>query len=149
MGWTDSHLHHFIINDEFYGAPEDDKFGDMGIKNEARYKLNQFVSREGFRFRYEYDFGDSWLHDPVVEKILPAEAGVQYPICAAGKRACPPEDVGGVWGYDDFLEAISNPDHPERKEMLEWIGADFDPEFFDMDDVNLGLRQFAARARMK
>lgn len=140
MGWTNSHLHHFIINDEFYGEPMDDEFGDMGTKNEARYKLNQLVSGKGFRFRYEYDFGDSWLHDLVVEKILPAEKGAQYPVCIAGKRACPPEDVGGVWGYEDFLEAISNPKHPEHKEMLEWAGGEFDPERFDLDEVNEGLR---------
>ncbi|MEW5939286.1 MAG: plasmid pRiA4b ORF-3 family protein, partial [Chloroflexota bacterium] len=139
MGWTNSHLHHFIIDGEYYSEPFDDEFG-METKNEAHYKLSQFVGGEGFKFRYEYDFGDSWMHDLIVEKILPAEKGVYYPVCIKGKRACPPEDVGGVWGYDDFLEAIANPNHPERKEMLEWIGADFDPERFDLDEINERLR---------
>ena len=147
MGWTNSHLHQFIIDDEYYGDPEDDEMGDM--KNEKRYRLNQFVRRKGFKFIYEYDFGDSWEHIILVEAILPIQKGAQYPICLEGKRACPPEDVGGVWGYEEFLEVISNPKHPEHEEMLEWVGEDFDPEFFDIEDANLGLRQFASRARMK
>lgn len=148
MGWEGYHLHMFDINGQIYGDPEDDETGLMETKNEARFKLNRLVGREGFKFRYEYDFGDGWSHNLLVEKILPAEEEALYPLCIKGKRACPPEDVGGVWGYDDFLEAIANPNHPERKEMLEWIGADFDPEFFDMDDVNERLRNYAARARM-
>jgi len=140
MGWMNCHLHHFIINDEFYGSPEGDAFGDMGTKNEARYMLNQFVNREGFRFRYEYDFGDGWLHGLIVEKILPAEKGVNHPLCIAGKRACPPEDVGGVWGYEDFLKTISNPEHPEYAEMREWVGGDFEPERFNLNAVNAGLQ---------
>ena len=139
MGWTNSHLHHFIIDDEFYGMPLDDDFGDMRTKDETRFKLNQLVSGKGFKFGYEYDFGDSWEHDLVIEKILPAEKGARYPICVAGKRACPPEDVGGIWGYEDFLKAISDPKHPEHAEMREWIGSDFDPERFNLNAVNAGL----------
>lgn len=140
MGWTDSHLHHYIINGEFYGAPEDDEFGDLHIKDESRYKLNQIVNRAGFKLRYEYDFGDSWEHDLVVEKILPAEGGVRYPVCVAGKRACPPEDVGGVWGYEDFLNIIANPKHDEHEDTMMWVGGSFDPEKFSMDEVNKALR---------
>jgi len=140
MGWTDSHLHMFTVNEEIYGDPEDDETGEIGTKNERWYRLNQFVNREGFKFRYEYDFGDSWLHDLVVEKVIPAEKGTQYPVCIKGKRACPPEDVGGVWGYDDFLEAITNPKHPEHDGYLEWVSGEFDPEAFDLDGVNEALR---------
>lgn len=140
MGWMNSHLHHFIIDGQFYGEPPDDEFGIMETKDETRFKLNQFVSRAGFKFRYEYDFGDSWLHDLVVEKILPAEKGAQYPVCIAGKRACPPEDVGGVWGYEDFLKTISNPKNLEHNEMMEWVGGDFDPERFNLIAVNAGLQ---------
>lgn len=147
MGWTNSHLHHFIINQEFYGEPPDDEFGIMETKDETRFKLNQLVSRSGSKFRYEYDFGDSWLHDLVVEKILPAEKGAQYPVCIAGKRACPPEDVGGVWGYANFLKIISNPNHLEHNEMMVWVGGDFDPERFNLNAVNAGLRH-PRRARM-
>ena len=109
MGWTDSHLHMFNVNGQIYGDPEDDETGMMGTKKETCYRLDQFVRSEGFKFRYEYDFGDSWDHILLVEKILPAEKGKHYPLCIAGKRACPPEDVGGVWGYGDFLQAISDP----------------------------------------
>jgi hypothetical protein len=141
MGWTDSHLHQFIVGDTYFGEPHPD-YRDMGMdmRDEKRIKVHQIVRGEKFRFRYEYDFGDSWVHELLVEKILPPEPGVRYPICLKGKRACPPEDVGGVWGYDDFLEAISNPNHPEHDSMLEWVGDEFDPEAFDLDEVNEALR---------
>jgi hypothetical protein len=139
MGWTNSHLHQFIIDDEYYG--ED-------LKNEKRYRLNQFVERKGIKFIYEYDFGDGWEHTVHVEAILPVEKGKQYPVCLEGKRACPLEDIGGVDGYDDLLKIFRDPKHPEHNDMLEEFGDDFDPEFFDMEDVNLGLRKYAARARM-
>ncbi|MDO9300724.1 MAG: plasmid pRiA4b ORF-3 family protein, partial [Anaerolineales bacterium] len=144
MGWTDYHLHMFTINGQIYGDPQDDEYGDMGTKNESRFKLNQLVGREGFKFRYEYDFGDSWLHDLVVEKILPADpstgsGGAHYPVCVAGKRACPPEDSGGVWGYKEILEARTNPKHPQHREYKEWIGENFDPERFDLNEVNESL----------
>ena len=145
MGWADYHLHMFIINGQIYGDPEDDEFGDMGTKNESRFKLNQLVGREGFKFRYEYDFGDSWLHDLLVEKILPAEKNTHYPVCVAGKRACPPEDSGGVGGYEEILEAKTNPKHPQHREYKEWIGENFDPEHFDLDEVNKVLHHPRSR----
>jgi hypothetical protein len=148
MSWTNSHLHQFIINDEFYGELEEEDGYSKELKNEKRHRLNQFVTRKGFKFIYEYDFGDSWEHVIHVEAILPVEKGKQYPVCLEGKRACPPEDIGGVWGYDDFLKAFADPKHPEHDDIMEELGEDFDPEFFDMEDVNLGLRQYAARARM-
>lgn len=140
MGWWDYHLHQFTIDGEEYGDPSYDDFGDMGIKNEKKYRLKQFVQSEGFKFRYEYDFGDSWLHDLLVEKIIPKEKGVDYPVCIKGKGACPPEDVGGVWGYADFLEAIANPEHDEHDSYLEWIGGAFDPAAFDLDEIKERLR---------
>ena len=148
MGWTNSHLHQFIIDDEYYGEPDEEDGYSEELKNEKRYRLNQFVARKGFKFIYEYDFGDSWEHTVHVEAILPVQKGAQYPVCLKGKRACPPEDVGGVWGYDDLLKAFADPKHPEHDDIVEELGEDFDPEFFDMEDVNLGLCQFAARARM-
>lgn len=145
MGWQDYHLHMFTVDGQIYGDPEDDEYGDLGTKNETRFKLYQVLGREGSRFRYEYDFGDSWEHELIVEKILPADPStssgrMRYPLCVAGKRACPPEDVGGVWGYQTFLEAIDDPEHPEHDEYLEWIGGEFDPEHFDLDEVNDRLR---------
>ncbi len=140
MDWAGYHLHMFTINGQIYGDPEDDETGELGTKNETRFKLNQLVGREGFKFRYEYDFGDGWLHELLIEKILLAEEGMRYPVCVAGKNACPPEDVGGIGGYGNFLEAMANPRHPEHKEFMEWIGGKFDPERFDLGEVNDGLR---------
>lgn len=141
MGWTDSHLHQFIAGGVYYGEPHPD-YRDMGLemRNEKRVKLNQLIPGEKFKFIYEYDFGDSWQHELLVEKILLPEPGGRYPRCIKGKRACPPEDVGGVWGYDDFLAAISDPNHPEHEDMLQWVGGEFDPEAFDLDEVNEALR---------
>ena len=82
----------------------------------------------------------SWEHVLLVEKVLPMEPGHQYPVCIKGKRACPPEDVGGIWGYDTFLEAIQNPDHSEHEMYVEWIGGEFDPGAFDLDEINAALR---------
>jgi hypothetical protein len=101
--------------------------------------LQQVVSRVKDKLIYEYDFGDSWEHELLVEKILPLEAGKHYPICLTGKRACPPEDCGGIWGYASLLAAIRDPEHPEHDEMVEWGGDEFDPEAFDLDEVNREL----------
>jgi hypothetical protein len=94
--------------------------------------VKPYVAPENRAFLYEYDFGDSWEHEIVVEKVLPAVEGIRYPICIAGKRACPPEDCGGVGGYERMLDIIANPKHEEHAEMLEWLGGSFDPEAFDL-----------------
>ena len=83
----------------------------------------------------------SWEHEVVLEKIVEAEARAHYPRCVAGENACPPEDVGGVWGYVDFLQAINNPEHNQHEEFLEWVGGEFDPEKFDLDAVNELLKK--------
>jgi len=140
MGWEDYHLHMFTVGGSIYGDPADDEYGDLGTIDEANYKLSQVIHIDGQRFSYEYDFGDSWDHTLLVEKILPPEEGVRYPVCLKGKRACPPEDVGGVWGYKNFLDAIRNPGHNEHEEYLAWIGGEFDPEAFDLEKVNTRLR---------
>jgi hypothetical protein len=139
MGWTNSHLHQFIIGEEYYTDPRFEL--EMGEKSTYKARLNQVVPREGDKFAYEYDFGDDWWHDILVEKILPPEPGVHYPICVKGKRACPPEDCGGVWGYDSLLEAIQDAEHPEHDFLLEWVGGAFDPEAFDLDAINHELRR--------
>lgn len=139
MGWTDSHLHLFNVGGVSYGVPDPDF--DDDVRSERRIKLGQIVYGAKDRFSYEYDFGDSWEHEILVEKVLPPDPAVHYPICLTGKRACPPEDVGGVWGYADFLEAIAHPEHAEHEEMLEWVGGAFDPEAFDLEAVNQALRQ--------
>jgi len=145
MGWTNSHLHQFTINGEYYGDPEDDIFGELGIKDETRCKLNKMIPKEGFRFSYLYDFGDSWHHTILVEKFLPANKEIRYPTCLKGKRACPPEDVGGYPGYEMFLKAINDPAHPQYNDYMTWIGGKFDPDEFDLDAINEYLGQFDYR----
>jgi hypothetical protein len=142
MGWTDSHLHQFLISNQYYGEP-DPEFG-MEIRSERRIKLSQAVPQEKGKFTYEYDFGDSWDHAILVEKILAPEESVSYPRCIKGKGACPPEDCGGIWGYYELLEALQNPEHPEHSEMKEWVEdthGDFDPDAFDLDAVNSMLQR--------
>jgi hypothetical protein len=109
--------------------------------DERRYQLNQVAPSENYKFDYVYDFGDSWDHDILVEKILPIESGVKYPLCIKGKRACPPEDIGGIWGYDSFLEAMSDPNHREHNSYFEWWGGDFDPEEFSIEEINRVLHR--------
>jgi len=139
MGWENYHLYQFTIDEARFGEPDLESFVKM--KNAHRVKLSQIVRGVKQRFSYEYDFGDSWEHELLIEKILPPEKGVRYPICLAGKRACPPEDCGGIWGYTELLEAIRDPNHPEHEEMVNWAGEDFDPEAFDLDEVNRELKR--------
>jgi hypothetical protein len=139
MGWEDYHLHQFIVGRTYYGQPDLD-FEYYEVRDEDDVRLNQVVPGEGLEFTYEYDFGDNWQHRLSVERVLPAEPGAQYPVCVAGKGACPPEDVGGVWGYYGFLEAIRDSEHPEHEETLAWIGGEFDPQAFDLEAVNRELR---------
>ena len=134
MGWCDAHLHQFIVEGTYYGVPDPDDY--VEVKDERQMRLNQIVPGVKYKFVYEYDFGDSWEHELLVEKILPLEEGVRYPSCIKGKRSCPPEDVGGVWGYALFLEAMRDPEHPEHEDYVEWIGDEFDSEAFDLDEIN-------------
>ena len=140
MGWEDYHLHMFTIEGLIFGDPADDEYGDRITLDEANYKLSQVIYGEGQRFTYKYDFGDGWDHTLLLEKIFSPDDGVHYPLCLKGKRACPPEDVGGVWGYINFLEAVRDPDHDEYEEYLAWVGGEFDPETFDLEEVNARLR---------
>ncbi len=115
--------------------------------------MSQIAPKVKDHFVYLYDFGDRWEHDIVVERILLHEKDVDYARCLDGRRACPPEDVGGVWGYADSVKAIRNPRHPEHDEMLAWAGGQFDPEEFDLNAVNGMLSVFqstlAYRVRRK
>jgi len=136
MGWYDAHLHAFDI-DRFMltDARTLAEVGEDG-EDDAGVRLHQVFKREKQKIRYEYDFGDSWEHDVLLEKILPAEAGVQYSRCLKGRRACPPEDSGGPWGYEALLAALADKKHPEHEFYLEWIGEEFDPDGFDLEEIN-------------
>jgi hypothetical protein len=138
MGWTNSHMHQFKVGQTYYGEPMQEE--DFDVEDEGKITLGQAAPGAKKKFVYEYDFGDFWEHDIVVEKVVGPERGVRYPFCVDGKRACPPEDCGGVWGYEEFLEAIRDPNHPEHEDMLEWVGGEFDAEEFDLDTVNQVLK---------
>ncbi len=142
MGWEDYHLHEFSMIDPEtgiqlrIGIPDvGDAFRDEVILPGWKMKVADLFSMEDKVVFYVYDFGDSWVHRVRLEKILPRDTSVTYPICIAGKRACPPEDCGGVWGYEYLLEIIKNPQHKEYRHMLNWLGGKFDSEHFDMKDI--------------
>jgi len=141
MGWEDYHLHVFEIGGVDYSMPYPDEvdLDEMDMISEKRVKLSQLHLAEKSRFLYEYDLGDSWIHEILVEKILPPDPKVKYPVCIAGERSSPPEDCGGVWGYEEFVEAICDPDHPEHEEYLDWVGGNFDSEKFDLEAINREL----------
>ena len=135
MGWEDSHLHDFTIGTESY---TDTRARLEGRKNEAKVPLHQVAGSRG-KFTYTYDFGDNWEVEVKVEKVLPPEKDRKYPVCLAGEMAGPPEDTGGVWGYADMLDVLDDPDHPEHEEYTEWLGEDYDPEEFDLEEINKRL----------
>lgn len=145
MGWTNSHLHHFLINGRRYGDPEllGDEFEDFEGIDSTRTMIGEIVPTTGklFAFRYEYDFGDGWEHEILFEGRPPLDKSQRYPQCVDGKRACPPEDVGGVWGYQDFLKAIANPKHERHEEFLEWWGGPFSADAFDPSEATRQMRK--------
>ena len=140
MGWGDGHLHEFEMVDPSTGSvvsigiPDED-FIRKPLP-EHRRKIAEYFSMENRSAEYVYDFGDNWEHKIQLEKILPREKGAVYPVCIKGKRACPLEDCGGLWGYVDILEALEDPDNEEHEELLGWVGEDFDPKHFDVAEVS-------------
>jgi hypothetical protein len=143
MGWFDEHLHAFEIDGLEIGAPDVDVDGD--VADESSFCLSQVASAAGARLVYRYDFGDDWEHQLVVEKVLEPAEGARHPRCVAGKRATPPEDIGGPLGYQRFLEIISDATHPERAQHLAWAGGEFDPDEFEVDAINEALALLQAR----
>lgn len=137
MGWQDCHLHSFDIDGVQYGRPDPE--GELRLRDELDVRLDA-VATKGGRFRYTYDFGDWWDHEVTVEDIFGADPDERYPMCLDGERACPPEDVGGPFGYRQFLAALADPDHPEHEPMRRWLGRRFDPSAFDADRASTLLR---------
>jgi hypothetical protein len=144
MGWMDGHMHVFIDGADEYGLRDP----ELGHRDERRVTLDRVLAHPKDRIRYVYDFGDNWEHEIVLEAITAADPDARYPICVTGKRACPPEDCGGPWGYAELLEVLADSDHSEHSEMVEWLGfetaAEFDAERVDLDEVNYGLALCAA-----
>ena len=141
MGWTNSHLHQFVDRRVIYGAPSELDYPGVEERDERRFCLADVARRKKASFVYEYDFGDGWQHDIVVEKIVPAGPQKSRAVCLAGENACPPEDCGGIWGYYELLEAVNNPKHEAHQQMLDWLGEPFDPSRFDLHAVNAALRR--------
>jgi len=138
MSWTDSHLHQFEKSGKNWGVPEWDEFDELDLIDESATQLAKVLKSEGDSMIYLYDVGDDWRHEVVLEKIVPAKATANHPICLAGERRCPPEDVGGVRGYQDFLEVIFDPAHEEYEHLVGWAGGHFIDEF-DLKAVNATL----------
>lgn len=132
MGWGHYHMYIFEIG----GAEITDTntAAETGNLDANKEKIKDYFSK-GSKATYTYDLGDDWVHEVKVKDIFPSEKGVKYPRCIDGKRACPPEDCGGICGYEEFLEAISDPNNEEHDEMLEWVGGEFDPEKFNPKKV--------------
>jgi hypothetical protein len=138
MGWKNCHMHSFCHNQIYYGPAEND---DMELEDEVT--LAELLWQEKQAMKYEYDFGDSWLHKIVLEKILPPDANLAGPLCVKGKCACPPEDCGGTWGFYGLLEALEDAGHPDHENAVEWLGADFDSRAFSLVDTNARLAVLA------
>jgi hypothetical protein len=144
MGWEDYHLHYFEIEGQRYGIPDEDWENDDIDEESVMFSdvllLSDVANGGQIRFLYEYDFGDSWRHEVVVESMDPMPQILKFAVCIDGQRTCPPEDCGGTHGYRDLLEAISDPDHEEHGDYVAWAGR-FDPEFFDLAITNATLQR--------
>jgi len=139
MGWLDCHLHEFEVSVPSTGTKvkigiPDEEFGRPILPGWEK-KITQYFLKENDKAGYCYDFGDGWSHKVELEKILPREKDVNYPRCIEGKRACPPEDCGGVSGYEELLSVMKDKPHERYEEMVEWLGGEFDPERFDPKEV--------------
>jgi hypothetical protein len=132
MGWDNEHLFQFGKGKTIYSA-DDEEFEYI--------KLSDLLKRQNEKVIYEYDFGDSWKHEIILEKIFDNEV-LKFPICLGGEMSCPPEDCGGVWGYSDLLEVLKSPEHEDYEDIIEWMGGEFDPGHFDIDEVNTILKRF-------
>lgn len=138
MGWTNSHMHQFMINGKFYSELDDEAYYELIDYNDII--LSEVLQAEKESIEYEYDFGDGWQHKIILEKIF--QDGSQIiPLCLTGKRSCPPEDCGGPLGYEDLLEIIADKQHEEYEETIEWLGGEFDPKDFNIQEINESLQE--------
>ena len=151
MGWFNSHLWEFEIDGRSCGVSglkDEPVWGDE-ILDARSLRLGRLIERGVTKFNYLYDFGDSWRHRIIVRSVEPAGRGMSYPRFLAGKRRCPPEDVGGVPGYRHFIDALANPDNAENSELLKWYGAPYDPESLDTEKIAAALTGIGDRRRRR
>lgn len=151
FGWTDSHLHRFIVGGLVVGAPE---FDEDGLSRHQTFNASEIYLRDLVlydlvepKILYEYDFGDCWRHWITFDSQLPDTAGETYPRLTDGRRSAPPEDAGGAHGYAEFLEAWRDPEHEDHKAMRRWAGRGFDPEAFDRDKAQKAIRSALRRCK--
>ena len=144
MGWSDLHAHRFLIGKVFYApSANSDSWPETGERSESEYRLSALENDMKWCFTYIYDFSDGWEHEIELEESLPPGTGENHPILLAGERACPPENVGGIPGYEEFLAIINDPRHAHHRMMAAWLGADrFDPENLDTARINMALKRF-------
>jgi Plasmid pRiA4b ORF-3-like protein len=142
MGWEDCHLYQFYIGKQRFGVPDPNErfLGGSLTLNEKKTRLANLLNTVGAKATYIYDLGDSWEHALTVEKILPAELDVPYPLCTEGKLAAPPEDCGGIPGFYHMMEALADPNHEDHEDMRDWTDS-FDPEAFSLEAVNKRMRK--------
>jgi len=140
MGWEDSHLHSFVHNRKFYGIV--DPYDEMGTIDYTKVRLNDLLKRKGSTLIYEYDYGDSWEHTVLLEDSNVKTTPIFLPYCIEGEHACPPEDCGGIPGYESLVRIMANPDDDEYDEMVEWLGKVYDPKAFYLDDINIALQHY-------
>ena len=138
MGWYGGHLHLFDVDGTRYGMPNRG-WGNDDL-DEGRFRLGKVLYTVGSKMRWDYDFGDGWEHNVVVEAIDAPASGVDYPVCLTGRRACPPEDCGGPWGYEDLLKVLADPGHPNYEEMRDWVPLEFDPAHFNTEETSQAMR---------
>ena len=145
MGWTFSHTDEFDTGDRSYGEPVSED--DHGLHKANGWRLETLIAPGFERFLYLYDFGDDWRHDVIVEGVHDGDPGTEYPAFLDGARRCPPENVGGVGGFIEFLEAVLDPFHKQHARMVEWHGGPFDPGDMDERRVRMLLADMVARRR--
>lgn len=145
FGWEDSHLHVFQTPYGDFGRADP----ELGSRAEKPVNLEQVAAKPGDKLRYTYDFGDDWVHEIEVEKALDPDPSLASPVCTGGRRAAPPDDCGGLWGYEMLREALADPRHPDHEDRMEWMGlsdpGQFDPAAFDADQVNQALARVGTR----
>jgi hypothetical protein len=143
FGWYNCHLHQFVVGRTYYqpGGPDEDGFGMMDVEDSNGLRVCELLRSEKDKISYEYDFGDGWDHQILLEKVLPPKPEKALPVCVKGLRACPPEDCGGIYGYYHLLETINGPDCAEKEELLEWTCGPIDPDAFDLVGINARLKE--------
>jgi len=141
MDWQDYHLHEFTVTGRAYGVPDPDFDADREVADDRVVRLRDLNLSVGDRIQYAYDFGDDWQHGLELEDVGQSDAANTGPVCLDGERSAPPEDVGGPPGYEEFLQALSDPDHEEHEHMKSWVGRPFDPKYFSVEEANQRLRK--------